>query len=383
MKATALRRNLFLFCLATDCMRNPVCNGLANRKQKNRVQSSRGFGNIRYVLDTSPSTVKLLEFLEDEEVEGLDSLDIGFAKNGLRGVFAKESVAKGNYICAVPFVTTFLIDETFTERNEKKEDLLSAHKLEKAVQFLEKMQTQKETWQPYLDCLPTTGDGNFDATPDFWSEDEIRQLEEPTLVEDMLSRKAELETLAAEKGYDLKELQRAAWLVRSRAFTTLKKAASLDPDDPENLTKEGLLQRTVMIPFFDFLNHASVDANSELQVVETKAYEESFYALTATCNIEKGSELRLQYGTGKETSMELFAKYGFLPLDNMQNDFAYWKSAAPVAWSTTLEEDKKRLSQITKGKNSPVDGRSAVQAQILSFRVYTKQVLEKLDKVNS
>jgi hypothetical protein len=67
----------------------------------------------------------------------------------------------------------------------------------------------------------------------------------------------------------------------------------------------------------DFLNHggtgASSTTNAALEVVETKSYDESFYALVATEPIRKGQEIRICYGTGKETSLEIFVKYGFLP----------------------------------------------------------------------
>jgi hypothetical protein len=384
MKATRQKR-LFLFFLFNS-IHLSRCHALANRKSKQRLKGGaspsphQGFGIVpHYIVDTSPTTKQLFEFLEEEEVEGLDCMDIGFAKTGLRGIFAKESMQKGEYICAIPFVSTILVDETFVEQNGKGDDLLSANKIENAIQFLSITKKERETWQAYLDCLPTTSDSHFDATPDFWSDDEIRQLEVPFLVNDMLSRKAELKKVAQEVDYDYTQLQLAAWLVRSRAFTTLKKAVTLDPNDAEKMTKEGLLQRTVMIPLLDFLNHASLGANAELQVVETKAYEESFYALTATRNIEKGSELRIQYGTGKETSMELLIKYGFLPRDNAQNDHAYLQTAAPVSWSTSLDEDKERLKQFMENEGESTNMSNATQKQILSFRVSIKELLQEMD----
>mmetsp|Transcript_28348 Transcript_28348/g.68960 ORF Transcript_28348/g.68960 Transcript_28348/m.68960 type:complete len:167 (-) Transcript_28348:162-662(-) len=54
-------------------------------------------------------------------------------------------------------------------------------------------------------------------------------------------------------------------------------------------------------------------ANAELQVVETKEYNESFYALVATQPIQKNEQICITYGTGEESSVDTFIKYGFLP----------------------------------------------------------------------
>jgi hypothetical protein len=69
---------------------------------------------------------------------------------------------------------------------------------------------------------------------------------------------------------------------------------------------EGMLQRTVLIPYMDFLNHDSQTFNAALQVIEIKAYDKSFYALVATRHISKGVELLIRYGVGDESSLELY-----------------------------------------------------------------------------
>jgi hypothetical protein len=381
---------LLLFFLSTFLEPSSRCQALANRKGKAKrtirnIGGSKGFGIVpppplqKYTVDTSPSTQKLLQFLDDEEVEGLKAIEIGFSNNNLRGMYAKESIQQGEYICAIPFVSTILVDETFI--NGKDENLLSANKIENAIQFQKILETDYEKWKPYFDCLPSTSDETFDATPDFWSNAEIQQLEVPSFVKDMLARKEELNKASSSNDSDF-NLQLVAWLVRSRAFTTLKKALSLDPDE-ESIINEGLLQRTVLIPLLDFLNHDSTKANTELQVIETKAYDESFYALTATDNIDKGSELRIQYGTGKETSMELFGKYGFLPRNNKENDLEYLQTIAHNAfsWSTSLEDDKKSLVKIEDDeKDVSEEGTiQTVQMQILSLRIYLKEILQEID----
>ncbi|CAJ1935717.1 unnamed protein product [Cylindrotheca closterium] len=370
MTATTIRPPYILLIALLIGTETDYCLALASnnkkRSRKKAVGPSRGFGGIvlppieqSYTVDDSPSTKGLLEFLEDEEVEGLDTLEIGHSRNGLRGVFAKESIEEGEYICAIPFVSTILVDETFVDSSEVDSDLRSANKIENAVKFHKMMETEAEKWSKYFDCLPTQEDDNFDATPDFWSDEDIKTLEVPVLVENMLHRKQEIEKASKETGIELQELQLAAWLVQSRAFTTLKKVAMLDPDDPDNLKKEGLLQRTILIPFIDFLNHASMSPNAEMQVIETKAYEESFYALVAKRKIAKGKEVRIQYGTGHETSFDLFSKYGFLPEDNQSNDFEYLRSS---------EVTLKNLQDIE----------NVGQQQAVSLRKYLKNLLAKM-----
>lgn len=343
---------ILLMALLTSIYTN-YCEALAssNKKRsgkKGGQKSPRGFGIVpppmesSYTADESPSIKGLLKFLEEEEVEGIEILEIGYSRNGLRGVFAKESIEEGEYICAIPFVSTILVDETFVESSDHDADLLSANRIENAVKFHNIMETESAKWKPYFDCLPTQDDDNWTETPDFWNVREIKSLEIPSLVENMLQRKQEIQKTSLETGVDTQQLQLAAWLVQSRAFTTLKKAALIDPDDPDKLTREGLLQRTVLIPFIDFLNHASKSPNAEMQVVESKAYDESFYALVANQKIPKGKEVRIQYGTGKETSWDLFGKYGFLPEANQSNDLDYLRSSE---WSLENHQDSENLSQ--------------------------------------
>lgn len=346
----------------------------AKSKEKSK-KTSKGFGNPvpkasptnTFTADASEPTRQLLKFLDDEEVEGLEVVELGFEanENGLRGVFCKEPLQKGDYICAIPFVSTVLIDETFFV--DPPEERLTAARLENAVKFLEfsKHPKQHQTdFQPYLDCLPQLGDSTFDPTPDFWSEEEIRQLEIPRFVEEMIARKRDLERMAKEQQKEkgdvqvtCQELQHAAWLVRTRAFTTLKKAITLDGT-------EGLLQRTVMIPFLDMINHDSQSQNAELQVVETKEYEESFYALTATKPITRGSQIQIGYGTGSDTSLELFGKYGFLPTKNEKNDLdRISELLKDVKWSTSLKEDQEEY-----------DFATGTRKTILSIRIYFKEL---------
>jgi len=343
------------------------------------------------------ATRALLEWLGEEEVEGLEGVEIGFSKPeswdakdaspGLRGVFAKEDVRAGEYIAAVPFLTTLLVDEDFDlSTSDPGTVVLRGDEPEVGFRLWEKFfclddDDDNEKYSAFLDCLPMTlDDPNFDGTPDFWSEEDIRRLEIPSVVNKMLSRKEAIADFADglledrvvdnDDGKDdddtdvsssaLSTIQQCCWLVQSRAFTTYKKAMSIDGTT-------GLLSRVVLIPFIDMINHASRKiANAEMQVVETKEYDESFYALVATQPIRKGTEIKICYGTGEETSLEIFSKYGFWPeVENREREkVALQKLLEGVKWSTTLEEDQAMLAT-EEGSREPM-------RTILSIRIYAK-----------
>ena len=336
---------------------------------------SSGFG------DSQQATRALLEWLDEEEVEGLDGAEIGVSKPdapspGLRGVFAKRDFVPGEYMVAVPYVTTLLVDEDFGPTSDPGEMVLRADEPELGFKFWESffcLEESKIKYKAFLDCLPMTlDDPNFDGTPDFWSEEDIRRLEIPSLVDKMIARKEAIEgfvdqLLDGKSSSEDKEgdtiIQQCCWLVQSRAFTTYKKAMKLDGT-------AGLLSRVVLIPFIDMINHASrKHANAEIQVVETKEYDESFYALVANQIIRKGTEIKICYGTGEETSLEIFSKYGFMPKveDRPKEKVALEKLLRDVEWSTTVEEDQAML-ETEEGAREPM-------RTILSIRIYAKNLL--------
>jgi hypothetical protein len=293
---------------------------------------------------------------------------------------------------AVPFISTLLVEEEFDPSTSKPgEVVLRADEPDVGFRFWETFfcrdndaEDNNEKYKAFLDCLPMTPDDpNFDATPDFWSEEDIRRLEIPGVIDKMLSRKegiagfadrAAASAATADEKSDgetntdvssaaaLATIQQCCWLVQSRAFTTYKKSMSIDGS-------VGLLSRVVLIPFIDMINHASRRlANAEMQVVETKEYDESFYALVATQPIAKGTEVTICYGTGEETALEIFTKYGFWPEveDPEKEKEALQKLLGGVEeWSTTLEEDQAMLAT-EKGSREPM-------RSILSIRIYAKR----------
>jgi SET domain len=363
LKLLAMRRSLAFLSIPTasrnirfepfDKSVNVRLNGskgFGKSAKSNKCETSRMLDRMAkpaiYTPDTSKKVKSLLEWLEEEEIEGLEGVEIGLSPlpdgNVLRGVFATRDFEVGDYILAVPFVSTLLVHEGFEENETNsvanKENRMSTSQPENGLLLWKRFlrtndavcKQQFEKYKPYLDCIPMTmDDPNFDVTPDFWTDDEIQQLKVPTLVQDILLRKASMQHLVdhhnsqhPDRLISLPEIQMACWIIQTRGFTTFKKAIDLDG-------KEGLLTRVVLIPFLDFVNHGAhtetatnvlLASNVALDVVETKAYDESFYALVATGHIRKGQEIRICYGTGQESSVEIYLKYGFLPPDNHKND---------------------------------------------------------------
>mmetsp|Transcript_14659 Transcript_14659/g.16493 ORF Transcript_14659/g.16493 Transcript_14659/m.16493 type:complete len:487 (+) Transcript_14659:74-1534(+) len=388
----------------------------SGKKKKRKKNSNSKAPPLAYNPDESGSTKLLLKWLDEEEVEGLEGVEIGFRKkktnnteiqNGdtlLRGVFARCDYQAGEYIMAVPFVSTLLVDEDFEVSSDDDDDSIddsfqlgTGETPNVGLRFWQKFLKSEETredkdidneslqrnkYKAYLECIPMTSeDPNFDGTPSFWSKKEIEQLEIPYVVENMLSRKQAITELIEKQdknnGNDVPTsisfLQQACWIIQTRAFTTYKKAIDLDG----NL---GLLSRVVLIPFLDMLNHASrSNSNAEIQVIETKEYNESFYALVANKHIQKGTEIKISYGTGSETSLELFCKYGFLltgddgEIENLEREkdalrkILLLPEGKNMTWSSSLQEDQDLL-------NTEI-GRKEPMNSILSLRIYAKTLL--------
>jgi hypothetical protein len=360
---------VFLFLVAFIRQSEGFGNHKPSRRQKTKNSSKGkpvgGFGSSsksapleKYTPDESASTENLELFLISQECEGTGGgfLEIGYSsKMGTRGLFAKEAFDQGEFLCAIPFPAALVIEQQETD------SLTDAHR---GLNFIRKVTQNEEVsanWAPYLDTLPTKS-SNFDPTPDFFSDEEIRQLEFPRIVKAAIERKHQIEELSKVEGVDLDALQFATWIVKSRAFSVLK----VKREEGKVYTKN------VLIPYFDMINHSSDQSNVKLEVVETKAEDESFYALCATQPIPAGQEILLSYGSGEDSAVELLLNYGFVPSAN-PNDVAMLEYGGDGCltdadqWSTTLEEDDV-LAQ----------GASGNLRTILAFRIRLKQALQAI-----
>jgi SET domain len=405
--------------------------------------------------DTSPAIQRLTQWLDEEldDCDGVGATAIGYnnhhnnhnTKNqqqqqpppppSLRGLYATEDYAAGEYILAIPTSACLTIydrvydmvadrrrsgdpedePEDDANNNDREAQDIRDGALALRQLLLASKKDEKEGddgdnhhflfWKTYLDCLPTET-SHFAATPDFWDEDIIRQLEVPTLVEDMLRRKAAQQKTSSRSILDNDDnnnnnndqqppsLAFCAWLVRSRAFTTFQMlgqtaraeaavvSAADDDDDepppPDTTMERTLRTRTVLIPYIDMLNHAPAGvSNTVMEKIETPVRDASddaidddnndnndtsYFALVATKDIAAGDELTVTYGTGYETCLDLVAKYGFWLPNNPNDDFLDWSSVNPTQqpWSTTIERDEQELAALCLADNDDdVDGGSA------------------------
>lgn len=318
-----------------------------------------------YIPDTSQSTKDFVSFLLEQECEGVGvegGTEIGFKSSGMRGLFAADNFEAGEFLLGIPFpscLTLSIGDIAISEPTDAELGL--------TLLRLQEEGSASEFW-PYYQCFPTQEE-NFDASPDFWTDEQLQALEFPPIFEKAKERQQCVKEFARLDNVDEKKLQFATWLVKSRGFTLLKPVLKQPPDsDAMETDKEPeatIMSKTVMIPYVDFINHDADKANAELIVLETKAEDESFYAVQATKSIRKGQEITLCYGTGQETTADLLGGYGFIPRDMNRNDASYLKEK-DLVWSTTLEEDESALQALE-------DDDSDVKKKTLDFRIRMKR----------
>jgi hypothetical protein len=266
----------------------------------------------------------------------LDTTRLAYNEAGLRGVFSTQDFAAGDYICAIPFPVTLLVEQ----------DSINDDESQAGLRFLDMFCNDDDTdkYKYYMECLPTLYDSQFDATPDFWDESVILQLQIPRLVEESLKRKRETAYLP--------HLQWATWIIGSRGFSTFK----VNPDGTT------LQRKTALIPYLDMLNHG-LSPNASIEVVECPgSYQDSFYALQALESIPKGEQITINYGI-RETSLDLLSKYGFWIPNIPADDYIDWNAVNPQ-WTTTLAQDKAVLETTT----------DATLRQVLLLRIYLKQL---------
>ena len=352
----------------------------SKRKIKtNQGKAAGGFGKkddsvpVSHTGDESPSTQNLINFLLRWKSEEADT-EIGYDGNGFRGLYAKKSFKKGEIICKIPSDCALaLADPSVAAEGEMSV-------VDGAVNFLQwyAMNPQaREMWSPYLDTLPTRT-ANFDPTPDFYSDEEIAQLEFPMIVKQAKERKEQLAEMAQKTNLAFDELQFATWLVASRSFSI--KITVDDGDLVRDTVESNDLKGNsasyqvreqglrVLLPYLDMINHASDNYNSELHLIDPEK-DDAWFAIRATRPIKKNKEITISYGaSGVETSVGLLMNYGFIHDENKFDALLLKKGGDDCienieGWSTTLEEDEQQLAA----------GVSGNMANVLRFRTKMKR----------
>jgi hypothetical protein len=355
---------------------------------------------------------RLWRWARDKECEGFEACcvrrsDPSEGGGDVRGLFATDesSFEAGEYILAIPFSATLFLRDSLNNDSAmidasdlcevlKGEDIES-DVLDGYLFWMKFCLGENEQWKPYLDSLPGLYDSNFDPTPDFWSEEEIRQLQIPQLIRDSACRKRDAQrVLAAHRrrfprerssmAMSLEALQWSIWIVRTRAFTsfTLRAAANGGgaSEDNESIasvtttaatTSKEVHPRTFLIPIIDMVNH-DCDPNAELEVVDVPgSYDESFFALRAIAPVQPGNPITILYGTGHETSIDLLARYGFFPPDNPADLGLDWDLVRPE-WTTTSEQDRRELLLLANNESQ-----SAATHTALRLRLHLKDLQKR------
>ncbi|CAJ1900629.1 unnamed protein product [Cylindrotheca closterium] len=359
-----------------------------------RPSGGGGFGAgtkspLTHIPDTSDTTQALLQFLKAENAKGLADVEIGTdANSGVRGLFAAKNFKKGKLMCQIPSGCALALSDP--SKNGEDTPTL-AHGGANFLSMYWKDPKAKETWAPYLNTLPQQGTSQFDPTPDFFQDDELELLEFPRAIRLAKTRKEEIANLGAEQGLDMDELQFATWLTASRAFTIsiateseekvktmLEEDTEAESSSEDATTSEGEKQTIVtkaktksirvLVPFIDMANHNSDQPNAKLTLVDPEK-DDAWFALEATRPIKAGKEIVIAYGSGVESSVELFLNYGFIPKTNTIDALMLQKGGDDAitsldGWTTSLEEDQ---SMLEMAKDDPT------LQKILNFRIRLKE----------
>ena len=133
-----------------------------------------------------------------------------------------------------------------------------------------------------------------------------------------------------------------------------------------------LLVNSKRFSFTDMANHSSDQPNAKLTLIDPEK-DDAWFALEATRPLKEGKEIVHSYGSGAESSVELFLNYGFIPSSNRIDQLMLHKGGDDTimsldGWTTTLEEDKEILLATAED-----DDDDATLRKILNFRIKLKE----------
>lgn len=362
-------------------------SGLAAVKTS-RSSGGAGFGassSIKVVADESVEISRLRDFLRQNKAD-LDNVQVGQHESHGRGLFATKAFTKpGKIICKIPSDCALALSDP---AEQGKDVPTIAHNGANFLKLYMKDEAKKQQWSSYLDTLPT--EVGSSATPDFMQLDEIDLFEFPTLVKAAKERKEQIAQVAAESEYSVEEVQFATWLVSSRSFPLAVASddevvedgdaalPTIEVDDRgQILAKAGRAYIRVLVPWIDMANHDSNAPNAKITIIDPHK-DSAWFALEVLRPIKKGQEIRVAYGSGVDSSVELLLNYGFVPeknrMDKLMLRHIRQKASKdpkqedfPIsAWTTSLEEDQKLLDMATEQGEENL-------CKILSFRIQLKQ----------
>jgi hypothetical protein len=352
-----------------------------SKMTEGRGASGAGFGstisvrptNVLHRPDRTDSTQRLLQFLKGQKAKGLDKVEVGFhLETGVRGLFGNTNLKKGQLVCHIPSDCVLALSDPSKNGDDAP---TVAHGGANFLDMYWNHQQQRQIWSPYLETLPQLGSEQFDPTPDFLVDDDLALLEFPRLIQRAKERKEQVAAVATERLIPLEELQFATWLVSSRAFQLALAAPTEEKNEIPQFDERGQVidkaqKKTirVMVPLIDMANHSSDQPNCKLTLIDPEK-DDAWFVLEALRPIAAGKELLICYGSGVDSSVELFMEYGFVPSSNRIDSIMLEKGGHDAitsidGWTTTLIEDKAMLEMC---KDDPI-----IQ-KILRFRIRLKE----------
>ena len=344
--------------------------------------------------DDSPEIVHLMEYLKSQKAE-VDHVAVGRHPQHGRGLYATKTFSKtqgGQVLCKVPSDCALALSDP---SEDKQRPLSFAEEGANLLQLYLNNEERQSQFSAYLDTLPKE---ITDPTPDLFDEnDELPLLEFPRVINKAKERRQEIERVAKEQGIaSIKELQYASWLVASRSY---RLAVSSDGETVAEMDDRGQVltqpdeQRQwirVLVPLLDMVNHAdpqpkqeagtSTPPNARMVILDPQK-DNAWFALQSTRPIPAGTEIRVAYGSGLESAVELLLNYGFVPnaaaspsvIDAMMLQKGGEDCFSSINdWTTTLEEDETMLQMMQQEQTDDATSTN-ILAKILSFRIRLKK----------
>ena len=365
------------------CDAFPISSSRSKNKRKVMSRPKSGFGIDQRTVptthnpDTSDEIKALTSFLTSQQSTGISADGAGGTRvgisqlNGMRGLYATRAFNKGEILCQIPSDCALALSDPAAKGDDAPTPVHCGKGL---LQMYLQNEPAKNMWKPYLDTL-TTLTKHFTPTPDFYSDEEIALLEFPRLMTMCRNRQDMIDTVAQESGLDKDALRFATWIASSRSFPIPidddeGKAPKMD-ERGQIISKRSPKFLRVLAPYLDLVNHSSDAPNVELHLIDPDK-DDAWFALKALRSIPAGKEVTMCYGTGVDSSVELFMNHGFVPDANKIDAFMLKKGGDGCiesldGWTTTLEEDELMLEEIGD------DMDAATLKSILSFRVRLKR----------
>jgi SET domain len=292
----------------------------SNKKSKKSASSAgvKGFGSTRsmsllsssFQMDRSETTRQFYECL-DRHGAGANLQRTALATSsddgGLRGVVATKDIAKGDDIISIPYELAVNLgrqgDDPTLPALHLLREYLQARQQPQQQQQPEESASEAQRRRPYYEMLPALGSSDdYLTSTDFFTEEALRALQSPLIVEETLARRDRVQRRLAEemdasdsaKAITLEQLQWAVWIVTSRVLTVQGET-----------TNE---QYRLLIPYLDMCNHDRTSPH----VLTGRAAPDGVLRVVAGKSVKAGEFVNICYGGGAAGNDRFVQDYGFL-----------------------------------------------------------------------